>query len=64
MTLLIFWFHQNIRYRVLSSPSYRCTKTKAINGESINLENSTPLRFTCSKSTIETLEKGEKYVHS
>ena len=26
--------------------------------------NGTPLTFTCSESTIETLEKGEKYVQS
>ena len=46
------------------SKIYECVSRTPHDNNSLNLEEETQLIFTCSKSTIETLEKGMKYVQS
>ena len=45
------------------SKIHECVSRTPHDNNSLNLEE-TQLIFTCSKSTIETLEKGMKYVQS
>ena len=65
LTIANLW-HVASRFLICAKPVFRVcwTKLHCINNDYITTPLHTQLTFTCSNSTIQTLEKGVKYVQS